>query len=91
MSFVKKCDRCGNLYEYYPIRKIKRNIVIETIAKYDLVINLCPECMDKFEKFMTAKFQEEEKKNAERLADRLSRTKKAKEINEIKENERSDI
>ena len=90
MSFVKKCDRCGNLYEYYPIRKVKRNIVIETIAKYDLVINLCPECMDKFEKFMTAKFQEEEK-NAERLADRLSRIKKAKEINEIKENERSDI
>ena len=90
MSFVKKCNRCGNLYEYYPIRKVKRNIVIETIAKYDLVINLCPECMDKFEKFMTAKFQEEEK-NAERLADRLSRTKKAKEINEIKENERSDI
>ena len=90
MSFVKKCDRCGNLYEYYPIRKDKRNIVIETIAKYDLVINLCPECMDKFEKFMTAKFQEEEK-NAERLADRLSRNKKAKEINEIKENERSDI
>lgn len=90
MSFVKKCDRCGNLYEYYPMRKVKRNIVIETIAKYDLVINLCPECMDKFEKFMTAKFQEEEK-NAERLADRLSRTKKAKEINEIKENERSDI
>ena len=90
MSFVKKCDRCGNLYEYYPIRKVKRNIVIETIAKYDLVINLCPECMDKFEKFMTAKFQEEEK-NAERLGDRLSRTKKAKEINEIKENERSDI
>lgn len=90
MSFVKKCDRCGNLYEYYPIRKVKRNIVIETIAKYDLVINLCPECMDKFEKFMTAKFQEEEK-NAERLADRLSRTKKAKEIKEIKENERSDI
>lgn len=90
MSFVKKCDRCGNLYESYPIRKVKRNIVIETIAKYDLIINLCPECMDKFEKFMTAKFQEEEK-NAERLADRLSRTKKAKEINEIKENERSDI
>ena len=90
MSFVKKCDRCGNLYEHYPIRKVKRNIVIETIAKYDLVINLCPKCMDKFEKFMTAKFQEEEK-NAERLADRLSRTKKAKEINEIKENERSDI
>lgn len=90
MSFVKKCDRCGNLYEYYLIRKVKRNIVIETIAKYDLIINLCPECMDKFEKFMTAKFQEEEK-NAERLADRLSRTKKAKEINEIKENERSDI
>ena len=90
MSFVKKCDRCGNLYEYYPIREVKRNIVIETIAKYDLIINLCPECMDKFEKFMTAKFQEEEK-NAERLADRLSRTKKAKEINEIKENERSDI
>lgn len=57
------------------------------VKKCDLVINLCPECMDKFEKFMTAKFQEEEK-NAERLADRLSRTKKAKEINEIKENEK---
>ena len=60
------------------------------VKKCDLVINLCPEFMDKFEKFMTAKFQEEEK-NAERLADRLSRTKKAKENDEIKENERSDI
>lgn len=62
MSLAKKCDQCGNLYEHYPIRKIQRNIVGETIAKYDLMIDLCPECMDNFEKFMTAKFQEEEKK-----------------------------
>lgn len=72
MAIAKKCDRCGKFYEHYPtgnklqcnaIRKIQRNVAGETIAKNDLVIDLCPECMDKFEKFMTAKFQEEEKNN----------------------------
>ena len=71
MSLAKKCDRCEKFYKHYPdgnnwqwnaIRKVQRNLTGEVIAKSDLTIDLCPECMDKFEKFMTAKFQEEEKK-----------------------------
>lgn len=71
MAIARKCDRCGNLYAYYPtgnksqynaIRKIQTNIVGETInGAHGLVIDFCPECMDEFEKFMAVKFQEEKK------------------------------
>lgn len=71
MAMAKKCDRCGKLYEYYPtgnklqynaIRRIHRNAVGETITCIKtLTTDLCPECMNEFEKFMTAKFQEEKK------------------------------
>ena len=47
-----------------PRKLPKRRMKMSLVKKCDLIINLCPECMDKFEKFMTAKFQEEEK-NAE--------------------------
>lgn len=72
MSLAKKCDQCGKFYKHYPdgnkwqwnaIRKVQRNIAGETIAQ-DSVIDLCPECMNKFEKFMDIKLQGEEK-NAE--------------------------
>ena len=73
MAMAKKCDRCGKLYEHYPtgnklqynaIRRFQRNAVGETITCVKtLVTDLCPECMDEFEKFMTAKLREE--KNAE--------------------------
>ena len=73
MAMAKKCDRCGKLYEHYPknnksqsnaIRKIQRDAIGGTANVFhDLVMDLCPECMNEFEKFMAAKFQEE--KNAE--------------------------
>ena len=69
MALAKKCDRCGKLYEHYPtgnksqynaIRRIQRNGVGETINGFDNT-DLCQECMDEFEKFMTAKLREEKK------------------------------
>lgn len=66
MAMTKKCDRCRKLYEYYPtgkklqfnsIRKIQRNAIGNTIY-YSDAIDLCPECMGEFEKFMTAKFDD---------------------------------
>ena len=64
MALAKKCDRCGKLYEHYPmgntpkcnaIIKFQRNSAGETIngccgSKYDL----CPECMADFEMFMAS-------------------------------------
>lgn len=71
MAMAKKCDRCGKLYEHYPkgnkaqsnaIRKIQRDALGGTVNAYsEWVMDLCPECMNEFEKFMTAKFQEEKK------------------------------
>ena len=73
MAMAKKCDRCGKLYEHYPtgnnlqynaIRRFQRNAVGETITCVKTITtDLCPECMDEFEKFITAKLREE--KNAE--------------------------
>lgn len=71
MAMEKKCDRCGKWYEHYPtgnksqynaIRRIQRNGIGNTINS-SYAIDLCPECMGEFEKFMTAKLLEE--KNAE--------------------------
>lgn len=69
MALAKKCDRCGKLYEHYPmcnktecnaIRKIQRNPVGDTVhSAYTPTIDLCPECMNEFEKFMSVKFQED--------------------------------
>ena len=69
MALAKKCDRCGKLYEHYPmvnktewnaIRKIQRNPVGDTVnSAYTPAIDLCPECMNEFEKFMSVKFQED--------------------------------
>ena len=63
MALAKKCDRCGKLYEHYPkgnkaqynaIRKFQRNVACETInGCCSSAIDLCPECMADFEKFMT--------------------------------------
>ena len=67
MAMAKKCDRCGKLYEHYPtgnksqynaIRRFQRNAVGETITCVKtLTTDLCQECMDEFEKFMTAKIK----------------------------------
>lgn len=59
MSLAKKCDRCGKFCEYYPIGnpgaysiiKIKRAFD-GTIDFYDTTMDLCPDCMASFERFM---------------------------------------
>ena len=71
MALAKKCERCGKMYEHYPmgnkiqwntIRKIQRNTVSNTVnGAYTSPIDLCPECMNEFEKFMSDKFQEDKK------------------------------
>lgn len=72
MALAKKCDRCGNLYEpkdmdicgaiVNGLSLISRDEQ-NTRAVSRRYFDLCPECMDEFEKFMTAKLREE--KNAE--------------------------
>ena len=61
MADAKKCDRCGIYYETYEMdiegKKIanglvKVNIVCKDIRFEQDAIDLCQECMDKFEKWM---------------------------------------
>lgn len=61
MAIARKCDRCGKLYEHYPknnklqynaIRFIQRNAISRT-ADLGSIMDLCPECMNEFEKFMS--------------------------------------
>lgn len=60
MSLAKKCDRCKKFYEHYPIENLGAyNGIIKikqafdgTIDFYDTTIDLCPDCMASFERFM---------------------------------------
>lgn len=61
MALAKRCDRCGKLYEHYPVgnkseynalKIIQRNKNGETI-NVNTVYDLCPECMSEFMKFIT--------------------------------------
>ena len=63
MALAKKCDRCGKLYEHYPIgnkarfnaiRMLQRSTVGDLINSYT-TYDLCPECMDELVKFMDEK------------------------------------
>lgn len=61
MALAKKCDRCGKLYEHYPLgneagiyNAIKRTRVdidgrVLTESK---CIDFCPDCMDRFIHFL---------------------------------------
>ena len=50
----------GNKTQWNAIRKIQRNTVGDTVnGAYTPTIDLCPECMNEFEKFMSVKFQED--------------------------------
>ena len=60
MALARKCDRCKKLYEYYPkdtkiqsnaIRKLHK-IPDGCISTQDSTIDLCPECMASFDKWM---------------------------------------
>lgn len=58
---AKKCDRCGKLYEHYPVGSKSRYNAVKRlhISANGFVISedgsrdLCPECMEAFDEFMT--------------------------------------
>lgn len=60
MALAKKCDRCKKLYEHYPNgNKYQYNAVKRVqkssdgyALKNDTSMDLCPECMAAFNKFM---------------------------------------
>ena len=61
MALAKKCDRCGKFYEHYPIGDPPRtgNAVGRMRRGRDLsdkitldVMDLCPDCMESFDRFM---------------------------------------
>ena len=62
MSLAKKCNRCGKYYDHYPkglkiqfngFRRICRDEYGEQ-KDFSDPFDLCPECMDAFDKFMTS-------------------------------------
>lgn len=63
MSLAKKCNRCGKYYDHYPtgnkitynsLMRFQMNAKGDTVQFQDTIIDLCPECMDAFDKFMTS-------------------------------------
>ena len=50
----------GNKIQWNAIQKIQRHAIGNTINS-SYAIDLCPECMNEFEKFMSVKFQEDKK------------------------------
>lgn len=61
MALAKKCDRCGKFYEHYPIGNIPGEYnALEKVrlGKHGAVeyrssdMDLCPDCMNSFVKFM---------------------------------------
>ena len=64
MALAKKCDRCGTFYEHYPkgnkiqcnaIKRVYNGCFFDgsSLIKEERILDLCPECMSKFDKFMT--------------------------------------
>ena len=63
LAMARMCDRCGKLYEHYPknnkprynaLLPIRRDAV-GTVMDIGIAMDLCPKCMDAFEKFMAYK------------------------------------
>lgn len=61
---AKKCDRCGNLYEYYEGKLNKRTVngIVPILTDRDDTsylrreyYDLCPDCMKQFIKWITTK------------------------------------
>lgn len=61
MALAKKCDCCGQLYEHYPLGHqpevfnsiaICRRSATGTMEYTKTVLDLCPNCMALFEKFI---------------------------------------
>lgn len=62
MALAKKCDRCGKLYEHYPLKHMPGEC--NAIAKVrrgrngsleysDATLDLCTDCMKKFDRFIS--------------------------------------
>ena len=60
MVNAKKCDRCGVLYEQKTIPAV--NVIIDNHPYGGCKIDLCPECQDELENFVSVG---KEKNNAE--------------------------
>lgn len=62
MSLAKKCNRCGKYYDPYPKGATRRHNGVRRLCLSDTgslldhgdMLDLCPECMDAFDKFMTS-------------------------------------
>ena len=60
MALAKKCDRCGKFYDHYPTGDKLQNNAIKMVHKTaeglihgkEKSLDLCPECMKKFDEFM---------------------------------------
>lgn len=62
MAVARKCDRCGKFYDHYPIGDVPgvynavrryRKCSETTQQSFETNIkDLCPECMEAFDKFM---------------------------------------
>ena len=75
MALAKKCDRCGKFYEHYPVGNIPGEY--NALGKVRLGKNgaveyrssdmdLCPDCMYSFIKFMKGSKVVEDKNNRQR-------------------------
>lgn len=67
LRLTRICDRCGKIYEHFSennklpynaIQPIRRNS-LGVIMHAGLLMDLCPNCMNEFEKFMTVNSKEE--------------------------------
>ena len=63
LAMARMCDRCGKLYEHYQknnkprynaLLSIRRDAV-GNVMNIGIAMDLCPKCMDTFEKFMAYK------------------------------------
>lgn len=61
MALANKCDRCGKLYEHYPIgnqagvwnavKRVRKKDDGQVLSE-EHDIDLCPECISKFNNFL---------------------------------------
>ena len=59
MAIARKCDRCGKLYEFYPVGHKSQCNGVQRIyreksgcLRYEESLDFCPECMAAFDEFM---------------------------------------
>lgn len=66
MANAKKCDRCGKLYEKYPIDTEDRMFTVDVKEKYNNTdsfrfADMCIECEKKFQSFMKMEIYDDER------------------------------